>query len=111
MYVPTILVVEGDTVTTIKNIMDNMGLFRLSIVTALVLKSGFISRIPGIFLIIAGSGYLIDTFARILSTGYGTTIIATIVTAALFGEIVFPIWLLITGVNVEKWGKNALESA
>jgi len=210
MYVPTVLVAEGDAVTTIKNILDNMGLFRLSIVTALVVqvthifivlllyrllqpvhrnyaslmvifmlvgipitmlnelnhfaivwllggaenlnifpegqlqdlvpmffkfheygiliasifwglwllpmgylvfKSGFISRIPGVLLVIAGFGYLTDTFARILSPGYGTTIIASIITAALFGEIVFPIWLLITGVNVEKWEKSALESS
>ena len=210
MYVPTVLVAEGDVVSTIENIMANMGLFRLSIVTALVVqvthifivlllyrllqpvnrdyaslmvifmlvgipiamlnelnhfavlwllggaenlnvftegqlqdwvpvffkfheygiliasifwglwllpmgylvfRSGFISKIPGVLLIIAGFGYLIDTFARILSPGYGTTIIATIITAALFGEIVFPIWLLIKGVNVGKWEKSALESA
>ena len=36
MYVPTVLVVAGDAVTTTKNIMANIGLFRLSIVTALI---------------------------------------------------------------------------
>jgi hypothetical protein len=211
MYVPTVLVVAGDAVTTTKNIMANIGLFRLSIATALivqvihifivlllykllkpvnknlaslmvifmlvgipitmlnelnhfavlllssgadylkdftagqlqalvlmfhnlheyvinsiasifwglwlfpmgylVIKSGFISKIPGVLLIIAGSGYLIDTFARILSPIYGATIIATIITVTMFGEVVFPFWLLIKGVNVEKWKKRALESA
>jgi hypothetical protein len=211
MYVPTVLVVVGDAVTTTKNIMANIGLFRLSIVTALIVqvthifivlllykllkpvnknlaslmvifmlvgipitmlnelnhfavllllsgadylkvftagqlqalvlmfhdlheyvpnsiasifwglwlfpmgylvfKSGFISKIPGVLLIIAGSGYLIDTFARILSPNYGATIIATFFMFAMFGEVVFPIWLLIKGVNVEKWKKRALESA
>jgi hypothetical protein len=77
----------------------------------LVIKSGFISKIPGVLLIIAGSGYLIDTFARILSPIYGATIIATIITVTMFGEVVFPFWLLIKGVNVEKWKKRALESA
>jgi hypothetical protein len=77
----------------------------------LVIKSGFISKIPGVLLIIAGSGYLIDTFAKILSPNYGATIIATIITFTMFGEPVFPIWLLIMGVNVEKWKKRALESA
>ena len=209
MYVPNVLIVEGDAGTTISNVMAHMGLFRLSIVTALVVqvvhifivlllyrllqpvnknyaslmvifmlvgipitmlnelnhfaillllsgaeylntftedqlqalvtmffrlheygiliasifwglwllpmgylvfKSGFISKIPGILLIIAGFGYLIDTFSRILSPGYGTTIIATIITVALFGEIVFPIWLLIRGVHVAKWKKSVLES-
>jgi hypothetical protein len=77
----------------------------------LVLKSGFISRIPGVLLLIAGSGYLIDTFAKLLSPDYGTTIVATIISITLFGELLFPIWLLITGVNVEKWKKRALQSA
>ena len=211
MYVPTVLFVAGDAVTTTKNIMAHIGLFRLSIVTALivqvihifivlllykllkpvnknlaslmvifmlvgipitmlnelnhaavllllsgadylnvftagqlqslalmfhdlheyvinsiasifwglwlfpmgylVIKSGFISKIPGVLLIIAGSGYLIDTFARILSPNYGATIIVTFFMFAMFGEVVFPIWLLIKGVNVEKWKKRALESA
>ena len=210
-YVPTVLVVAGDAVTTTKNIMANIGLFRLSIATALIIqvahifivlllykllkpvsknlaslmvifmlvsvpitmlnelnhfavllllsgadylkvftagqlqalvpmfhdlheyvinniasifwglwlfpmgylvfKSGFISKIPGVLLIIAGSGYLIDTFAKILSPNYGATIIATFVMVTMVGEVVFPIWLLIKGVNVEKWKKRALESA
>ena len=209
MYVPTVLVVAGDAVTTTKNIMAHIGLFRLSIVTALIVqvthifivlllykllkplnknyalfmvifmlvsvpiamlnelnhfavllllsgadylnvfsagqlqalvpmffdlheygvfiasifwglwlfpmgylvfKSGFISKIPGVLLIIAGSGYLVDTFARILSPNYVTTVIATVIMVTLFGEVVFPIWLLIKGVNVEKWQKHALES-
>jgi hypothetical protein len=209
MYVPTVLVVARDAVTTSKNIMANIGMFRLSIVTALlvqvahifivlllyqllkpvdknwaalmvifmlvgvpitmlnelnhfavqlllsgadhlnvftasqlqtlvlvfhdlheyvinsiasifwglwllpmgylVFKSGFISKIPGVLLIIAGFGYLVDTFAKILSPSYGTTMIATVIMATLFGEVAFPIWLLIKGVNVEKWKKRALE--
>jgi hypothetical protein len=77
----------------------------------LVFKSGFISKIPGVLLIIAGSGYLVDTFAKILSPNYGATIIATIILITMWGEPVFPIWLLIKGVNVEKWKERALESA
>jgi len=210
MFVPTVLVVEGDAATTMENIMANMGVFRLSIATALVVqvthifivlllyrllqpihktagllmvifmlvgvpiamlneinhfaiiriingteylnvfsesqlqafvpmifklhengiliasifwglwllpmgylvfRSGFISKIPGVLLIIAGSGYLIDVFARILSPDYDSTIFATIVMVTLFGEVVFPVWLLIKGVNVEKWEKISLETS
>jgi ascorbate-specific PTS system EIIC-type component UlaA len=75
----------------------------------LVFKSGFMSKIPGVLLIVAGSGYLVDTFARILAPDYGATMIATVIMATMFGEMVFPIWLLIKGVNVETWKKRALE--
>ena len=71
----------------------------------LVFKSGFIPKIVGVLLVIAGVGYVVQSFAAFL--GYNVNII-------LFtglGELVFLLWLLIKGVNVEQWKKRALESA
>jgi hypothetical protein len=71
----------------------------------LVFKSGFIPKIVGVLLVIAGVGYVVQSFAIFL--GYNVNII-------LFtglGELVFLLWLLIKGVNVEQWKKRALESA
>ena len=34
----------------------------------------------------------------------------TIATCAGFLEILFPLWLLVRGVNVEKWEKQAQDS-
>ena len=71
----------------------------------LVFKSGFIPKIVGILLMIAGVGYVVQGFAAFL--GYSVNII-------LFtglGELVFLLWLLIKGVNVEQWNKRAAESA
>ena len=70
----------------------------------LVFKSGFIPRIVGVLLVITGVGYVVQSFAAFL--GYNVNII-------LFtglGELVFLLWLLIKGVNVEQWKKRALES-
>lgn len=70
----------------------------------LVFKSGFIPRIVGVPLVIAGVGYVVQSFAAFL--GYNVNII-------LFtglGEVVFLLWLLIKGVNEELWRKRALES-
>lgn len=70
----------------------------------LVFKSGFIPRIVGVLLVIAGVGYVVQSFAAFL--GYNVNII-------LFtglGELVFLLWLLIKGVNIEQWKKRALES-
>jgi hypothetical protein len=71
----------------------------------LVFKSGFIPKLVGALLVIAGVGYVVQSFAAFL--GYNVNII-------LFtglGELVFLLWLLIKGVNVEQWKKRALESA
>jgi len=70
----------------------------------LVSKSGFIPKIVGVLLVIAGVGYVVQSFAAFL--GYNVNII-------LFtglGELVFLLWLLIKGVNVEQWKKRAVES-
>jgi len=71
----------------------------------LVFRSGFIHRIVGVLLVIAGVGYVVQSFAAFL--GYNVNII-------LFtglGELVFLFWLLIKGVDVEQWKQRALESA
>jgi hypothetical protein len=73
----------------------------------LVFKSGFLPRILGVLLMIGCFGYLIESFAAFLLPSYKVNI-------ALFtswGELLFPLWLVIKGVNVEQWEKRALESA
>ncbi len=70
----------------------------------LVFRSRFIPRIVGVLLVIAGVGYVVQSFASFL--GYNLNII-------LFtglGELVFLLWLLIKGVNIKEWKKRALES-
>jgi len=73
----------------------------------LVYKSGFFPRILGILLIIAGFGYLIDSVTFFLFPNFNVTI--SMVT--FIGEVIFMLWLLIKGVNVEQWKKCALETA
>jgi len=71
----------------------------------LVFKSGFLPKILGLLLIIACFGYVIDSFATFL--GYSVNIGLF----AALGEVLFILWLLIKGVNVEQWEKRALETA
>ena len=73
----------------------------------LVFKSGFLPRILGILLMIGCVGYLIQSFAAFLFPNFEVNI-------ALFtfwGEVLFPLWLVIKGVNVEQWEKRAREAA
>ena len=71
----------------------------------LVFKSGFLPSILGILLMMSCFGYLIGTFALFL--GYRMNIGLY----AALGEVLFILWLLIKGVNAERWEKRALASA
>ena len=73
----------------------------------LVFKSGFLPRIIGILLIIAGFGYVIDSFALFLLPDLNIDISQF----TFIGELLMLLWLLIKGVNIEQWEKRALESA
>lgn len=76
----------------------------------LIVKSGYFPKILGILFIIAGAGYLIDSFALLLSTSYQVTPVFIALPIAL-AEIAFPVWLLIKGVNTQPRENRSLETA
>lgn len=71
----------------------------------LVFRSGFLPRILGILLMIACFGYVMNSFATFLGYTVNVGLFAAL------GEVLFILWLLIKGVNVEQWEKRAIESA
>jgi len=79
----------------------------LILVGYLVFKSSFLPRILGILLIIGGLGFVIDSITFVLFPNFDVTISLF----TFFGEMIFALWLLIKGVNVEEWEKRALESS
>ncbi len=77
----------------------------------LIYKSGYFPKILGVLFIIAAAGYLVDSFGQLLFAGYGTATPAFIAIPIILGEIAFPLWLLIKGVNVKQWEERALAAA
>ncbi len=73
----------------------------------LIFKSGYIPKILGILLIIAGLGYLIEFVLFFLFPHLN----ASIKMFTFWGEVLLPLWLLIKGVNVEQWKKWTLVPA
>ena len=73
----------------------------------LVFKSKYIPGILGILLIVTGIGYLMDFVAFILFPDFKVKIS----TYTGFLEILFPLWLMVKGVNVKLWEESALNSA
>jgi hypothetical protein len=88
------------------------GLFfglHLLVLGYLVYTSGYISRIPGVLLILASACYFTQSFGNVLLPEYKE--IFTAIGALSAVEIALPLWLLIKGVNVERWEKRVLEAA
>ena len=75
----------------------------------LIFKSKYFPRILGILFMIAGAGYLIDSFVLLLTNGYQTTPVFIAIPIAI-AEIAFPLWLLIKGVNPQQWQKRVAET-
>ena len=76
----------------------------------LVYKSSYFPRFLGILMVLASFGYLVDSFGNFLLPQYDALYATVVVVLALLGELPFALWLLIRGVNVERWEKHALES-
>jgi len=72
----------------------------------LIYRSGYLPKFLGVLLMIGCFGYLVDSLAIFLLPGSQVNV----ATFTFWGEILFPLWLLIKGVDVEQFEKRALES-
>lgn len=70
----------------------------------LVFKSGYIPKIIGIMLMIGCFGYVVDSLTFLLYPDFGLTFAEYL----FIGEVALPLWLLVMGVNVERWEKRTL---
>jgi hypothetical protein len=75
----------------------------------LVYRSGYFPKFLGILLLIVSLCYLTQSFGNMLFPQYKA--LFTSIGSLAFLEIVFPLWLLFKGVNVEECKKRVLESA
>lgn len=75
----------------------------------LIFKSGFLPRVIGVLMQVAGLCYLIDSFALILYPSLASLLFPAILLPAFVGETSLCLWMLAKGVNVARW--QALERA
>jgi len=69
----------------------------------LIRRSGYLPAVLGILMQIAGLCYLINSFALLLAPKFANTIFPAILVPSFIGELSLCLWLLIKGVNVQKW--------
>jgi hypothetical protein len=70
---------------------------------SLVFRSGFLPKILGVPVVIAGGAYLFDSFTQLLFPGF-----ATVSQFTFIAELALPLWLLAKGVTVERWQQAAV---
>jgi Domain of unknown function (DUF4386) len=73
----------------------------------LIFKSGYFPRILGILVIVGSLGYLIDAYGNILFPNNAEIFGVVVGVTAIFGELPFFLWLLIKGVNVQRYNERA----
>jgi hypothetical protein len=77
------------------------------LVTAyLILRSTFLPRILGVLLAIEGLGYLINSFTLFLAPALQARIFPYFMVTGI-GEVALCLWLLVMGVNVQRWKEQA----
>jgi hypothetical protein len=69
----------------------------------LIVRSGFLPRFLGIFILIAGLSYLINSFALLLAPSFAASIQPGILVPAFVGELSLCLWLIVKGVNTAQW--------
>jgi len=73
----------------------------------LLFKSGYFPRILGVLLVLPALGYLIHGYGSILYPNYDDTFDVVVGVGAVIGELPFFLWLLIKGVNVQRYNERA----
>ena len=72
----------------------------------LIFKSGYLPRLIGALMQIAGLSYLIACFAALFAPTFADLIVPAILLPPLLGESSFCLWLLVKGVNITKWKQS-----
>jgi hypothetical protein len=80
--------------------------FHVILIGYLIFRSTFLPRILGVWLAIAGVCYLTNSFANFLAPDFAAHLSPSILIPGVV-EIVLALWLLVMGVNAERWKEQA----
>jgi Domain of unknown function (DUF4386) len=75
----------------------------------LVLRSGFLPRVIGVLLAVDGAAYLLYSFSDVLAPGFATHLVPWVQLPAPIAEGGLSLWLLVLGVNMQRWNLAADE--
>jgi hypothetical protein len=81
--------------------------FDIACVAYLVLKSTFLPRVIGVLLAVDALAYLAGGFTDFLAPGVAAHLLPWIGLPTIVGEGSLCLWLLVVGVDVERWKERA----
>jgi Domain of unknown function (DUF4386) len=76
-----------------------------------ILKSRFMPGFVGVLMILAGLCYLTNSFALFVAPSVAGALYPFILLPCFVGELVMALWLLLVGINVERWRAAAATQA
>ena len=77
------------------------------LIGCLILKSTFLPRMVGALMVFAGLGWLTLSFSSLLSPPFARNLFPYIMLPGFLGEALLTLWLLVIGVNVQRWKEQA----
>lgn len=77
----------------------------------LIFRSGYLPRVLGVLMQIAGVCYLTDSFAEIIAPAFADAISPAILLPCFIAELSLCLWLLVKGVDLVKWNNRNLVAA
>lgn len=73
----------------------------------LILRSIFLPRFVGALMALGGLGWLAYAFATLLPTPIGNSLSPYFMVLGILGEVSLTLWLLVIGVNAQRWKEQA----
>jgi hypothetical protein len=73
----------------------------------LIFRSGYLPKILGVLMQVAGLSYLTNSFALVLAPDFANRIFPAILVPGFVGEASLCLWLIVIGVDVQRWREQA----
>ena len=77
--------------------------FHMLLLGYLIFKSTYLPRLIGILIVVASACYLTNSFSNILFPVFAGGLFPFILLPCLIAELTLTLWLLIKGVNLDRW--------
>jgi hypothetical protein len=84
--------------------------FECLVVGYLIFRSGYLPRVLGVLMQIAGVCYLTNSFALLVVPTFADILFPAILFPAFIAESSLCLWLIVKGINVVKWQEKSWQS-